>query len=267
MKTKKGGEPFKFLLRKLFLMSSRSVRIVETSSHEERPEVAVIGLPDVGLVGSISTSYLANHLKAKEIGYVDSELLPALMVLHDGVPKEATRIYASPEAYILVAETPLPPNLTALLIKAVMGWLSVRGVKEVFSLGGIVAGNRFELEKPESFVVTSDSSKRDKMRAAGLSVMDEGVIVGPFALVMRESMRLGITSTIILSQAFPDIPDPEAASSALDTLSKIGGPKVDLEALRQMGNEIKLRTKELAKRAKAYSEEPEKSYDLPLMYG
>jgi Archaeal enzymes of ATP-grasp superfamily len=84
---------------------------------------------------------------------------------------------------------------------------------------------------------------------------------------MRESIKLGITSTVILSQAFPDIPDPEAASSALEALSKIGGPRVDVEALKQMGNEIKLRTKELAQKAKAYSEESEKTYDLPLMYG
>lgn len=247
-------------------MSSR-VRIVETVGHEERPQAAVIGLPDVGLVGSISTSYLATHLKAKEIGYVDSEMLPALMVLHEGVPKEATRIYVSPEAYILVAETPLPPALTAHLIKTMLWWLSVRGVKEVFSVGGIVAHDRFEMDKPESFVVTSDKSKRDRIKAIGLNTMDEGVIVGPFALVMRESMRLGMTNTLILSQAFPDIPDPEAASSALETLSKIGGPNVDLQALREMGNEIKLRMKELAQRAKSYSEESEKSYDLPLMYG
>lgn len=248
-------------------MMSPSVRIVETVGHEERPESAVIGLPDVGLVGSISTSYLATHLKAKEIGYFDSELLPALMVLHEGVPKEATRIYVSPEAYILVAETPLPPALTASLIRTTIGWLSMRGVKEVYSLGGIVSNERFEIDKPESFVVTSDRSKREIIRSSGLNTMDEGVIVGPFALVMRESLRHGITNTVILGQAFPDIPDPEAASSVLETLSKIGGPKVDLKALREMGNEIKLRMKELAQKTKSYGEEQEKSYDLPLMYG
>ncbi len=249
------------------MMSARSVRLVEVAGFDVRPSAAVIGLPDVGLVGSISTSYLATHLKAKEIGYFDSDLLPALMVLHEGVPKEATRVYASEEAYILVAETPLPPSLTASVIKSMMGWLSIRGVREVYSLGGIVANNRFEIDKPESFIVTSNQAKRESIKAAGLNAMEEGVIVGPFALVMRESIKLGITSTVILSQAFPDIPDPEAASSALEALSKIGGPRVDVEALKQMGNEIKLRTKELAQKAKAYSEESEKTYDLPLMYG
>jgi len=248
-------------------MSSKTVRIVETAPPEARPEVAVIGLPDVGLVGSISTSYLATHLKAKEVGYFDSDLLPPVLVLHGGEPKEATRVYASPEAYILVAETPLPQPFTAHLIRATMGWLNLRGVREVYAVGGIAANNRFEIEKPEAFVVTSDSAKREKIRSSGLSMMDEGVIVGPFAFLMREAMRLGLTSTVILSQAFLDIPDPESASAALDTLSKVGGPKVDLEALQKMGSEIRLRTKELAQKAKAYAEESEKQYDLPLMYG
>ncbi|MEM3655870.1 MAG: PAC2 family protein [Thermoprotei archaeon] len=248
-------------------MSSRSIRLVEVGGFDVRPTVAIIGLPDVGLVGSISTSYLATHLKAKEIGYFASDLLPAVMVLHDGVPKEATRVYASPEAYILVAETPLPPAITASIIKSMIGWFSVRGVKEVYSLGGIVADNRFEIDKPETFIATSSKAKWESVRTAGLNTMDEGVIIGPFALVMRESIKLNLTSTVILSQSFPDIPDPEAASSALESLSKIGGPRVDVSALKQMGNEIKLRTKELAQKVKAYSQESEKTYDLPLMYG
>jgi len=48
------------------MMSARSVRLVEVAGFDVRPSAAVIGLPDVGLVGSISTSYLATHLKAKE---------------------------------------------------------------------------------------------------------------------------------------------------------------------------------------------------------
>jgi uncharacterized protein len=255
------------LVNELLSMSTRSVRFIETAMVEYSPSVAVVGLPDVGLVGSISTSYLATHLQAKEIGHFESELFPPLLVLHGGELKESTRIYVSPEAYVLVAETPLPQSLTASIIRVMMNWLHMRGVREVYSVGGVVATNRFEIDKPSSFIVTSDQAKRSTIKNAGLNTMDEGVIVGPFAIVMREAIRLGLAGTVILSQAFPDIPDPEAASSALDALSRIGGPKVDLEALRQMGNEIKLRTKELAQKAKAYSEESERAYDLPLMYG
>jgi len=207
---------------------------------------------------------LATHLKAREVCYIDSDALPPVMVLHNGVPKETTRIFDSNEAKILVSETPLPPALMVIVLKVALEWLKKNGVKEVFSLGGIPVENRVEIEKPEVFLISSDAKKREQIRASGLNLMEEGVLVGPFAHVMRESLRLGIANTVILGQAFQNMPDPEASVAVLETLAKIGGPKVDLTPLNQMADQIKLRSKEVLQKIR---EHEEGGYNLPLMYG
>jgi uncharacterized protein len=247
-------------------MADRIATMVEIERPEYNPSTAIIGLPDIGLVGSISTSYLTTHLKAKEIGYLDSDSLPPIMVLHEGVPKETTRIFVSKEAHILLSETPLPPSLTSAIIKTTMQWLKAHNVNEVYTLGGIAVENRVELEKPEVFIACSDRGRREQIKANGLNLMEEGVIAGPFAFIMREAIRLRLVNTVILSQSFQNLPDPEASSSVLEAMARIGGPQVDLESLKQMGNEIKLRSKELLQKSRLYSEE-DKGYNLPLMYG
>ena len=54
---------------------SESVKIVEKKPiHSEA--TMVIGLPDVGRVGLIATSYLITELNLEEIAYMESDLLP-----------------------------------------------------------------------------------------------------------------------------------------------------------------------------------------------
>lgn len=43
----------------------------------------LIGLPDVGLVGTIAVSYLIDKLKMKEIGYIDSSRFPPLIIIKE----------------------------------------------------------------------------------------------------------------------------------------------------------------------------------------
>jgi len=59
---------------------SESVKIVE-KKHVPSEATMIIGLPDVGLVGIIATSYLISELNLEEIVYMDSDLLPPVVVL------------------------------------------------------------------------------------------------------------------------------------------------------------------------------------------
>ena len=71
---------------------SESVKIVEKKPIPSEATM-IIGLPDVGLVGLIATSYLISELNLEEIAYMDSDLLPPVVVLHKGVshaPYEST---------------------------------------------------------------------------------------------------------------------------------------------------------------------------------
>jgi len=70
---------------------SEPVRVVEKRSVPSNA-LMLHGLPDVGLVGLIATSHIISQLKMEEIAYVDSELLPPVVVLHEGLPYAPLRI-------------------------------------------------------------------------------------------------------------------------------------------------------------------------------
>lgn len=59
---------------------SESVKIVETKTVPSEATM-IIGLPDVGLVGLIATSYLISERNLEEIAYMDSDLFPPVVVL------------------------------------------------------------------------------------------------------------------------------------------------------------------------------------------
>jgi len=75
--------------------SHEEVRVVEEkpSLVFERPVVAIEGLPDVGLVGTIATTFLVEKKGFEEIAYLESDLFPPVMVVHEGRLKNPFRIY------------------------------------------------------------------------------------------------------------------------------------------------------------------------------
>ncbi len=242
------------------------IRFVDVGNAASKVAVGIFGMPDVGLVGSISTSYLSSTLGAKEAAQVASDYLPPLMILHNGEPKEVVRMFSSPQANILVAETPMPSALTAALVIESLKWFRNHGASEVYCIGGVAVEDRVDIEKPEVYVVSTSAQRRVELRQRGLNVMDEGVVAGPFAVVMREALKMGLTNTLILSQAFQNLPDPESALAALEALTKAGGPRVDLDPLRKMSDQIKLKSKELIQKAKEV-DSGQKEANVPLMYG
>jgi len=61
---------------------------VEIIQKKEIPhdKVMLLGFPNVGLVGIIAASHLISQLNLTEVAYMNSRLLPPLIVLHEGPP-------------------------------------------------------------------------------------------------------------------------------------------------------------------------------------
>jgi len=83
---------------------SESVKIIE--KKEVSPgAVMLFGFPDVGLVGVIAASHMISELGLTEVAYLDSKLLPPLIVLHEGLPHSPIRIFGNHSILLAVSET------------------------------------------------------------------------------------------------------------------------------------------------------------------
>jgi len=243
------------------------VKIVERGRIPKKFTL-INGLPDVGLVGLVAASHVVSSLKMEEIGSIESDLFPPMIVLHDGVPKSPIRLFANETLVVIVAETAIPASLTRVLADAIVNWAASCQAEMVISLGGMAVQNRQDLDVPKVFAALSEKSLEKKLGDAA-EVLGEGYIVGAYALMLRKCAEMNLPAITLLTQSYYNYPDPEAAAAALNSLNKLLGLKVDVSDLLQKGEEIRLRARDVMKRTQAEMAKMGKSqeYEVPALYG
>jgi len=224
------------------------------------------GLPDVGLVGLIATSYLISELNLEEIAYMDSDLLPPVVVLHEGLPHAPLRIYGNKNFIAVISELAIPAPALHTVMRTLVDWGQTKKVKMVVSMGGIPIENRQVIAEPKVYGAASSKELLDMLSKKGLSILKEGYMVGPQALSMRYCAEKKIPAIGLLAQSFYNYPDPEAAAMVLKELSKITEIKIDISKLLEKGEEIRLKARDIMKRTQQEMTRMKKSqeYDLPL---
>lgn len=246
---------------------SETVRIVE---RREVPTDAkmIHGLPDVGLVGVIAVSQIISQLKMVEVAYVDSDLLPPVIVLHEGLPHSPIRIFSNDNLLALISEIAIPAGSLQPLMRAIVNWMDEKGVETAISLGGIATPNRQNIESPKVYGVGSNELSLKILREKGISVMERGFLVGPQALILQYCAEKNITAISLLAQAFYNYPDPEAAAAVIDTLNQIVKVPVNVSDLLEKGEEVRLRMRDIMRRTQSELVRMRKSqeYDIPHYY-
>lgn len=244
---------------------SESVKIIEKKPISSEATM-IIGLPDVGLVGLIATSYLISELNLEEIAYMDSDLLPPVVVLHEGLPHAPLRIYGNQKLIVVISELAIPAPAIYTITREIVNWAQNKKINRIISMGGIPTENRQSINEPEVFATASNQELLDRITESGLKILKEGYVVGAQALSMRYSISKKLQSIAILAQSFYNYPDPQAAAVALKELSKISEVKVDVSKLLEKGEEIRLKARDIMKRTQQEMNRMQKSqeYDLPL---
>jgi uncharacterized protein len=249
------------------LSSGDGLRIVETEPISKQT-VVINGLPDVGLVGLLAASHIISSLKLREVGAIESELLPPLIVLHGGVPKAPIRLFSGNGLVVIIAETVIPSALIRPLANSLIEWARAKSVKLMLSLGGMAVANRQDIDMPKVFAALSAKTVEPQLNGAA-EVLEEGYIVGAYGLLLQKCAQAAIPAITLLTQSHYNYPDPEAAAAALNAVNRILGLKVDTSDLLKRGEEIRLRSKDMMHRTHEEMTRMNKSheYDLPPLYG
>jgi len=249
------------------LSTKDGLRIFE-AAQIPKGAVVSIGLPDVGLVGLLAASHIISELKLKEVGAIESDLLPPMIVLHGGLPKAPMRIFASDSLIVIISETTIPVPLIRPLAAGIVNWAQGKESKLILSLGGMAIANRQDIETPKVFAALSNKNLESKLHGAA-DVLEEGYIVGTYGLILRECADASMAAVALLTQSYNNYPDPVAAAAALGAVNKILGLNVDVSDLLKRGEEIRLKSKDLMHRTHQEMLRMDKSHeqDLPALYG
>lgn len=245
---------------------SEEVKIIE---KKEVPSNAIMlyGFPDVGLVGVIAAGHLISELKnIEEVAYMDSRLLPPLIVLHEGLPHSPIRVFGNNDALLAVSETPVSADTIYPIMNSLIDWGKSKNVRTMISLSGIPIQERQDAQELKVFAAASNSEMLKMVKEKGVEVLNEGYMVGPQAIMLQQCARIKVPAITLLAQCFLNYPDPEAAAEVLKALTTITGLKVDVSTLLEKGEEIRLKARDVMKRTQQELSKMKKTqeYDIPL---
>ncbi len=235
-----------------------------------KPKFLIIGLPDVGLVGEIAAVHLIRSLGLVDSIGVDSyTMLPPVAVIKSGEGLCPLRIYSGGNLSVMVTDIALSPRAVVPLALSIVEFSRLRGVEFLIGLTGVANPERAEIEKPKVYWLASTGEASNLIsKAPGVKRAEEGYIVGPYAIILKESIRRRVNTLIIMADSFLDLPDPEAAAEILKTLSYILGVEIPVEKLVEEGELVRLRMKELMKETRSALARIGKGYEYraPIVY-
>lgn len=246
--------------------------VLSLSEEIPRDSVAVVGLPDVGLVGPIATSHLVKQWGLRIIGYLDSPQLPPVILFHEASPLLPVRIYGGykKNAFILVihSDVAVPPDAIHGLSSFLVETLLEKGVKRLFLLGGLAVQDRLNIETPRTYAASVELEMLEYARRMGIEPLKEGFIGGVYAQMLKEGFKRGLSVLALLSECFLNYPDPGASAATLQAFSKIIGEDIDVSTLIEQEEEIRLKLRELMRRTMESMRGSGKEYEytIPALY-
>ncbi len=228
--------------------------------------VMLFGFPDVGLVGVIAASHLIEELGLAEIAYLDSRLMPPLIVLHEGLPHSSIRVFGNDKIMLAVSETPISAEIIYQVMDTLIEWGRSKKVNLMVSLSGMPIEDRQDARELKVFAAASSPETLKTVKDKGIEALMEGYMVGPQAIMLMRASQIGIPAITLMAQCFLNYPDPESAAEVLKSLATMTDIKVDIAKLLEKGEEIRLKARDVMQRTQQEMTKMKKSqeYDLPV---
>jgi uncharacterized protein len=243
-------------------MTSSSISEIRVSSVNKKnldKLTLIAGFPGPGLVGSISTNYIIDNLKMRQIACIESESISPGVIYVGGKLRHPFRLYANEKGNICIAvcEAPIMINGIRLVMDILMKWSLENDVREVIVLDGIpIRGipkegrqpiilhddghlhqevekirdynnedeqnNNINDEKLSSVRKDNNNGKIDEKAIENSTNYNYSAYIGGVTGGLLSScLSYGISCTAILIPSPQGLPDPEGAALLIDSFNKI----------------------------------------------
>lgn len=225
-------------------------------SKKPKNPIIIEGFPGFGLVGTIATEFLIEHLKCEQIGKYYFDDLPATIAIHDGKVVDPVGIFYNKKYNIAIIHS----------ISAVAGmeWKAADLIiniakqltaKEIICLEG-VGGLNAELSEENRVFFNSNNAKiKKELESTGIKELKEGIIIGvTSALLLKAEFPLAC----IFAEAHTNLPDSRASAQIIKVLDKYLGLEVDYKPLLEQAHKFEEKLKGLLEKSQKAMTDQEK---------
>jgi uncharacterized protein len=213
---------------------------------KKRPENPIIleGFPGFGLVGTIVTEYLIEHLKVEPIGRILLEDSQAMVAIHENKLIEPLGLFYSDKYNIVIMHAINATSGTEWKIADNLVQLSHQlHAKEILSIEGV--GSSGDIDTSRTFYFTTDQTKEQHLNSLGLKPLQEGIIMGVTASLLLKVREVPISC--FFAETHSKLPDSKAAASIITVLDKYLDLKVDPQPLLETAQKFEEKVRKIIK--------------------
>ncbi len=222
--------------------------LLHKDARIKKGPIIIEGFPGFGLVGTIATEFLIDHLKTRIVGEFQYEELPATTAIHNGQVVRPMAIHYSDKHNLLIFHTILSVKGYEWKAAAeVVKFAQKLHAKEIICLEGVNA----MVPGPETQVF-SYGNKR--LEAFGAQAMKESIIMGVSAALLLKTS----TTSCLFAETHSGLPDSKAAAAIIAVLDKYLGIAVDPAPLLKQAEEFEQKLKLILQQTQKATSEAEK---------
>lgn len=209
---------------------------------KKKPKNATIieGFPGFGLVGTITTEYLVNELKAKLIGTIQSNELPPMAAIHDSKVVEPAGIYYDKKNNLIILH--IMTNVKGIeweIGKSLLAAAKDLNAKEIISVEGV--GTPMPSKDAKVYSFTNTDSAKKKFATSKIEPLKEGIILGVTATILLQADNFPVSAVFVETQS--NLPDSKAAAKAIETIDKYLNLKIDYKPLLKQAEKFENKIK------------------------
>lgn len=200
--------------------------------------IVIEGFPGLGLVGTIATGFLLDHLKCEKIGSYYFEDPPATLAVHACTLVDPIGIFYNKEHNIVVVHA--ITSAAGMEFKAadlILDLCDQIKASELITLEGVGSTDGAETR---GFFYTDHKQLYKTMEKLGIECLGEGIIVGVTAALV---MRKRITTLSLFAETHSKLPDSKAAAKIIEILDKFLDLDVNYEPLLKQAQEFEKKLK------------------------
>ena len=231
--------------------------------------VLVEGFPGLGLVGTISASYLIEKLKMEPLGYITSDQFPPLAAVHNHRPLYPARMYYSTkhDLIVFISEFVIPIGVVNELADKIYDFAMKNKVSRIVSLGGITIKG----EQDEVYAIASLPELTPSLeKIPTVKMIKEGATTGVTGVLLARGAVEKYPVISLLAESQEGYMDPKAAAMVLEVLKELLNFDMDTKALANEAKAIDAKVKNVMSHAKTSHAEYKKVQNegsLGPMYG
>jgi len=224
---------------------------------EKKPKnpIVIQGFPGFGLIGTITTEFLIEHLNAVQIGAFIYDELPATLAIHDEKLINPMTVFYDKKNNIVIMHTILNTvGAEWKIAEEIVELAKSLDAKEIINLEG-VSSPMANTEESRTFFYTGDEEIKEKLKSFGLEPLKESIIMGVTASTL---LRSDIPVTCFFAETHSQLPDSKGAAKLIEALDKYLKLDVDYQPLIKQAHEFEEKLKKIMQQTESASKERDK---------